>query len=155
MLIRIFGAALMAFCGIYAARMLNLTLKATLDESEALLALVRFVRSQIECFSMPMPQIFERCPDELLLCCGYTGKEFKTPSELELFISDGECAKLAKEFCSQIGRGYRDEQLSLCDYYAERLEQRREALAAAIPARKKTNSVLCVAASLALVIIFV
>ncbi len=157
MLIRIFGAALISLCGIYASAMLNRGVKSTCDEAAALVELVRFVRSQIECFACPIPKIFERCPRELLCRCGYAGDKAKKPKELyESFcFSDAECAHIMESFFSQIGKGYRDEQLSLCEYFEKQLEERRSALAAALPARRRTNSVLCVCSALAAVIIFV
>ncbi len=156
MILKIFGAALVAFCGIYASRLMNTSAKAALTEAEGLMEFVRFLRSEIECFALPLPQIIARCPEDILTRCGFRGGEFRTPAELfSLFeIDDGECSRSAERFFSELGRGYRDEQLALCDYYIAILEERRRTLGNALPARRRVNSALCIAGALAVVIIF-
>ncbi len=156
-MIRIFGAALVSFCGIYAAYIMNSRAKGALTQVEGLLELLRFLRSEIECFSLPIPKILSRCPTGILMQCGCQDRQPSTLSELfsMLELSDDAAAAAFEKFTSEIGRGYRDEQLTLCDYYIERLEERRRAIGAQLPSRRRVNSALCIAGALAIVIIFV
>ena len=123
-------------------------------QTEAVISLVRFLRSEIECFSMPLPRALERCPDEILRACGYKGaKPPRSPSELLDGISDTVTKAQLSRLCDEIGKGYREEQLALCDYYLAVFEERRRKLADQLPAKRKMNCTLCVCSALALVII--
>ena len=75
-ILRIAGAVMVAISGICAAYFLNLGAKRSLRQTEAFISVVRFLRSQIECFSMSVPRALERCPREILDGCGYVGDTF-------------------------------------------------------------------------------
>ncbi len=156
-MIRIIGASMVALCGICAAHMLNSDAKRATEQAEALAELLRHVRSEIECFCMPIPKILERCPRELLRRCGYEGD---APSELcELAegcnISDDACRGVVEDFCREIGKGYRDGTLALCDYYIARFEECRQRLSSSLASKRRKNSTLCVSGALAAVIILI
>ncbi len=153
MILRIVGVLTVTLCGICTAQMLNTHAKKSLCEARCLVRFLRFVRSEIECYGMPTPQILRRCPEEILESLG--GSRAKTMAQLAkcCTLSDGECRAALQGFCAEVGRGYRDEQLTLCDYYIRLCEERVAHIGGALPARKKVNSALCVACSLALVII--
>lgn len=74
-------------------------------------------------------------------------------SELLPYISDSAVRGQFSRFCDDIGKGYREEQLALCDYYVAVLEDRRASIASQLPLRRKLNSALCVSGALALVIL--
>lgn len=155
---RIIGAAMLAVSGIAGAYLLNASAKRGLEQTEALIAWLRFMRSEIECFAMPLPRALERCPRELYARCGY---HLQTPpSGVAEFISacelaDAETGRQLERFAEDIGKGYRDEQLTLCDYYLELLEARRQELCGQLPTRKKLNGALCLSGALALVILLI
>ena len=147
---------ILSFSGIAAAYTLNQTAKRGLSQTESFIALLRYLRSEIECFSMPLPRAMSRCPYELLEGCGCA----REVSDLREFLSvcsvyDARAVKLVSRFCDEAGRGYRDEQLALCDNYISRLDERRRSLASELPRRKKMNSALCVSGALAIVILLI
>ncbi len=153
---RIAGALILAFSGFGAAFMINSRLLRSLKQTEAVIAFIRFIRSQVECFALPASDIISACDKELLRSCGFEGAV--PPTELVTLIdsfgiSDGETASLARGFAEGFGKGYREEQIKECDYYIELLRERRQAIAEALPAKRKVNSTLCVASALALIIL--
>ncbi|MBO5416452.1 MAG: stage III sporulation protein AB [Clostridia bacterium] len=153
---RIAGALILSFSGFGAAFMINSRLSRTLRQTEGLIALLRFIRSQVECFALPAARIIAVCDDELLRSCGFEGGE--PPSDFcalfESFsISDAEVAHLMRGFSASFGRCYREEQIKECDYYIDLLRDRRERLAETIPSKKKVNSTLCVSSAIALIIL--
>lgn len=136
--------------------MLNKAEGARLEQTEGLIALIKFLRTQIDCFSMPVGEALSRCPREVLDRCVSVGGRLSSAEELceKLKTNDRQTRCIMEQLCRQIGRGYRAEQLALCDGICEQLEQRRGALAQQLPLKKKRNSTLCVSGALVLVILF-
>jgi len=87
-------------------------------QAEGFLALVSLLRSQIDCFSIPIGGILKKCDPRILRDCGLDDGEDLTdmPSLLSachLLLPEEECALLA-DFARQLGGGYREEQLRSC-----------------------------------------
>ena len=157
-LLRIAGAAVVVVSGVYAAALFNSGTRQTLRQTEAFISLLRFIRSQIECFALPLPRALARCPAELLRGCGYDSDE--APSSAEQLmrgcnISDDNVRRGLERFFSEVGRGYRKEQLSLCDYCISLLEERRAYMSSQLPMKMKVNSALSVAGAVAVVILLI
>ncbi len=153
---KIVGALLLACSGIAVGAECNRTASAALRQNEAMMALLRIVRGQIECFSMPIGEILGSCEPELMEGCGYT--ETDTPRDLGQMLShaavfDAHTVSIVSQFASEFGRGYREDEVRACDYALSLLEERRAVLAAELPIRKKRNMTLCVCASLALALL--
>lgn len=153
---RIVGALMLAVSGFGSAFMMNSKLSAALKQTEALVAFIRFVRSQVECFGMPAADIIATCDPMLIEACGFSGGELpSTMSELArcLEVSDAESAALMRSFCDGFGRGYIEDQIKECEYYTELLRERRQALADALPLKRRVNSTLCISSALAAIIL--
>ena len=149
---------MVTLCGMAGAYLLNRADSAALSQTEGIISWVRHVHSQIECFSMPLHDVLCRCPEDIYRSCGYQGEDI--PGSMEELLKgcefcDSETAKHLSRFCSDIGKGYRDEQLVLCDYTVSLLEERRRALSEQLPSRKKRNSALCMSGALAVVILLI
>ncbi len=139
------------------ARRLNRKAEREATELEAYISLIGHIRLSVECFSLPISEILVRADEDLLHACGYDGE--MPPRELEKIFpasgEGGEGVRIMKEFSHLFGRGYRDEQLRICDYCTALLEKKRNTLAAELPSRKKLNITLCVAAAAAAVILLI
>lgn len=145
---------MIALSGAGAAYMLNKSARISVTRTESAISLIRFLRSEIECFAMPLPRALERCPRDILRGCGYTGeKPPRSLWEIAECQSDSVTKAQLSRFCDEIGKGYRDEQMVLCDYYLAVLEDRRQQLSDQLPARRKMNSALCMSSALGLVIL--
>lgn len=155
-LLRLAGALTLVFSGVIAAHRINSFVSASLEQTEGMISLVRFIRVQVDCFALPIGEILALCGEKELFACGYRGSG--TPKNLSVLVgnlkvSDNIAYKHFCSFASEFGRGYREEQLSECDYYLALLEEHKRSLVAALPAKKKRNSALCVTASLALAVL--
>lgn len=140
--------------GAWSAYLLNARVRLGTVQAEAFISLIRFIRSEIECFAMPIPRALARCPRKLLEECGFSSAGApESVEELLENINDGITRAHLERFCGEIGRGYRDEQLALCDYYITVLEERRLKLAEQLPMRKRINSALCLSGAFAIVIV--
>ena len=155
---RIVGALLLGLSGFACAYTMNSSADISFKQLEGLIAFMRFIRIQIECFSLPASEIICRCDRELLTECGYGGDgAIKNFEELfdRISIKDEIVRKLMRDFSKGFGKGYREEQLKECDYYIDRLCEQRERVARDLPKRKKVNSTLCISSALALIILLI
>ena len=157
-MLRLLGILLLAGSGVLSAYRLNRTLTQRLSRLDGLIALLRHIRIQVECFSLSAGAIMRSLPREITLACGFRGSEI--PESLPdfvaaLHIEDGESDEILRDFSLSFGKGYREEQLRECDYYLEKLILRRELLSTELPQKKKLNSTLCICAALAAVILLV
>ena len=155
---RLIGAFAIASCGIGGAYLLNSNAKIALWQAQGFIDFLRFLRSEVECFSMPLPAILSRCPPEILSSCSYRAE--RSPQTLEDFfersnIKEEQLRACLDRFAGSFGRGYRDEQLALCDTYIGEIERIRKKLADQLPARIKVNGVLCVCSSMAVVVLLI
>ncbi len=155
--LKIMGALLVAFSGFFLARSLNLAQRSTLRQLEGVIALLRFIETNIDAYSMPLPEILKRCPNEIYAACGYA--EDKPPSSIkevfaECALLDVELRRLLDEFSREVGRGYRQEQLALLKRTFLTLEEKRHAVSSALPAKTKVNAAVCISVSLSVVILF-
>lgn len=155
---RILGAVTVALSGAVCAYVLNASAKHAVTQTEGFIALVRYIKNGIECFCLPLPSLFLRCPAEIYSACGYSAVSAPS-SARELLeatdISDSQTRSCVSRLFEGLGRGYREEQLALCDNCIEQLEMRRRALCELLPSKKKLNSVICLCVSLALVILLI
>ena len=155
--LKILGVGAIALSGLMGAYFLNSDARERVRRIDALIALVRYFKTEIECFALPIPKILERCPRELLLRCGYCRGD--TPSDMSELLegtvfSDGRAQESIESLCLGLGRGYREEQLALCGSCIQTLEERRQQLSSSLAARIKMNSALCLGGALAAVILF-
>ena len=155
---RIAGALILALSGVLGARWMNQSMAEALSQVEGWLALLRYVRMQVDCFALPMPVILARADPELLRRCGY--REGSPPQSFGALLAsceirDGTCAELVRGFSEEFGKSYREEQSRGCEYYEVLLDERREALLSQLPARKKVNATLWVSGALAIVILLI
>ncbi len=155
---RIAGAVIVALSGAAGAYILNASARTALVQTEAFISLLRSLRSDIECFAMPIPKALGRCSSELYRRCGYCSDV--PPWDIDGLlagckISDGELKKLLDGFSGDVGKGYRDEQLALFDYCLGQLEARRQQLRDQLPAKRRMNSALCLSGALAIVILLI
>ena len=150
------GTLLLACSGVMAATELNRVASAALRQNEGMMALLRTVRGQIECFSLPIGTILGTCEKEVLFSCGY-GRD-GAPRDLDELLAytkvwDARSVAIVSQFALEFGRGYREDEVRACDYALSLLEERRAALAAELPVRKKRNATLTICASLALALL--
>ncbi len=143
--------------GALTAMMLNRALSERLSRLDALLTLLRFIRSQIDCFCLPIGEILRRVDVELLISCGVIGR----PTDFEDLIMglepppDESVMKLLRSFSVCLGASYREEQLKSCDYHISTLAEIRESFGGELKKRKKLNTTLCLSAAAAVVILFI
>ena len=149
MLIKLFGAAMVVTSGLLASRALVSLEKEKNDQLDSFIALIRYIRNRIDCYSIPIDKIFAECPEEIFEQIG--GKEadmtFGRLIERKKILLDGEARRILGEFSETLGRNYRERQIKLCDGAISSLEVLRESEKKKYIAKKKTVNALCLAAA--------
>ena len=150
---KLVGCAVVLLCGAAYPRLCARERRLARGQAETLLALVRFVREQIEYYRMPLDAILARCDGDILCRFG------KGSTLLERFDAtpwqDGEIGAIAREFAHELGRGYFSEQLTICQRALKRLELWLGCQADVEVKRAKTEGVFGIGAAVLTVILFV
>ena len=153
---QISGMMLVLFSGIMLGTSLNRSADEALIRAEGFVKLLREVQREVSCFSIPAEEILRRMEPSVLKICGWRG-ENPPKGFSELFegceIPDGEGKRILSRFVSEFGRGYREDQLALCEYCLSMMEAEAEALRDRLGGRKRVNMTLCAAGSAALAIL--
>lgn len=115
MIFKIVGSATVLLCGVLYARHAQKGVCAELAEVERLVGIFKYLRNEIEEFDTPLYSI--------LKTQGIEGG-------IEGLLSTVECEKLraAVSDAEKLGRGYKKEELRICDRLVSRLENEKKSL---------------------------
>lgn len=148
------GAALLLLCGALGGRMICRDRERDLEVIEGYIALIKYIKNQIDCFNKPLDRILASCPNSILASIGASPGEGGMAELLGRSPNPpAAVAELLGGLSLELGGGYRESQLKLCDYYLGRIGAERDRLAAELPRKRRSTMTLCVcgAAALALV----
>lgn len=158
------GAGVILLMGGYAAFSLNRMERHRLEVLDGYIALLRYVKGQINCYAMPMEEILRSADAALLSLCLGEGERrapqaLVTPPSLSVMIHkarlymEPETERLLKNFTAELGQTFREEQVLRCDDYIQALGAERIKLAEATPGRMRINSALSMSAAMGLAIL--
>lgn len=151
------GCAALFACGVFVGGCLSAFHRRRLAQAEGFLALLRLIRLQIDCFSMPVSRILSECDREILLSCGTTEvpRDFKgLLDSVRLYLPEEMC-RLLEDFSARLGGSYREEALRSCEYYVARLTPCCDALRAELKSRERVAWFLPPALSVALILLLI
>jgi len=157
--LKLIGYMLIALAGIFeCAKIINAGAeKAKL--AEALYELISEIKSKIESFCLPIPEILSEIPKELLIKCGYSENSLPKNSEELIdkctFKDDKELYSRFYEFVYTLGKNYKTEETAKCTYMAQSLEKiRKERKEEQIKSRK-TIPAVCLSLSAGIIILLI
>ena len=107
-------------------------IKKTICAYEELITFIRFISTQIEYFSYPLTQIYEKYEDKSELINGIISQQKLPPHIFSEVIT-----KSLHDFFSTIGKGYKKEQIKLCEYTISQLDSTLEEVKKASPQKIK------------------
>ena len=113
---KIFGIVLWLISGYFISLEINKHMRKKLEIAEAYIELIQYIRRNIECYTMPIPEILHKFLLEEQYSFKNTEKNFSSIDEL--FISNSEMLeekgyKTIKSFCNAIGKGYIEGEIKL------------------------------------------
>ena len=111
--------------------------------------LISLIRNQIECYVTPLDDILRKASDNgIALSKNAEGSTLSSLLHATKWGLDEEERRLVERFVREIGNGYREEQIRLCDYYLNDLRALRQARAAQLSPRIRVLLAICLGASL-------
>ena len=133
--------------------------KEKIKQIDAFISLLRYIKKQVECFSVPISTIIALCDSKILEGCGIDlkGKKEVILSELLQdcdFYIDIEAVEILKKFGDEFGKTYRDDQLKSCDYYISELIKYREKIGQELPKERKMRFAVCFCISASIILLF-
>ncbi len=161
MIYKLVGCVVLLFAGGYVSVSLTRFEHRRLRVLDGYIALIHYIKGQIDCYAMPLADIFARVDPAVIAAC--LGLEPDTPipaftqagehplpdmvRESRLYL-EPESERLLRDFTGELGTAYRAQQVARCEHYLEALTEERKKLNDALPARLRTGSVLCLCCAL-------
>lgn len=154
-MLKFLGAVLILTVGIFAAFVSVQYEKKRLAVVDGWIDLILYIRSQIDCYLMPLDDILSGGDRALFEACMSPSNAADLPAILDAsgIYLDGDGKRLIESFVREIGAGYREEQLKRCDFFISSLRTQREKIAAQLPLRVRLCATLCICIALATAIL--
>ena len=140
-IVKLIGAATLLVTSVYYGQVKITAERVRITKLSALADMVKFIGEKIEHFSTPLPEILSEYSNSYLDRIGYLESVRshglnKTVSDLELSEADTEYI-LVMQFADSIGKGYKDEEVSLCKYTHMKLAECEVKLSSALKDKEK------------------
>lgn len=154
-MLTVIGAALILLSAAVVAKHLLDGVDLTLRGVGAIRVILERTRVMIECYALPADEILKRLDPSLFADCGYSGDAPKSFLELArgAKITDAESAEAFLAFAKDFGKSYRQDELSRCSLYLEKLRSREQKLIKESAKRKRLILTLALCAAFALIIL--
>ena len=154
-MLKFLGALLILAVGFFAAFVSVQYEKKRLSVVDGWIDLILYIRSQIDCYRMPLDDILSGGDRALFEACMSPSNAADLPAILEAsgIYLDGDGKRLIESFVREIGAGYREEQIKRCDFFISSLRTQRERIAAQLPLRTRLCATLCICIALATAIL--
>lgn len=154
-MLKFLGALLILAVGVFAAFVSVQYEKKRLSVVDGWIDLILYIRSQIDCYLMPLDDILSGGDRALFEACMSPSNAADLPAILEAsgIYLDGDEKRLIEGFVREIGAGYREEQIKRCDFFISSLRTQRERIAAQLPLRTRLCATLCICIALATAIL--
>ncbi len=140
-IVKLIGSVALLVASLYYGQVKIRGERVGIKEVASLAEMVKYIGERIEHFSQPLPEIFAQYRNDHLESIGFL------PYVRTMGISgavencrmtlDGDDRELFLKFAGAIGRGYRDEELSLCRYTYTKLTESEDKMRAAIKDKEK------------------
>ena len=153
LLCKLLGGGILLLCGLLFPRFAERERQEDALQTVRLIALVRFIRSNIEFYRIPVGDILAKCDRKLRDSFG--GGDSLAAMVAGTEWCDARVGKIAEEFAAKLGKGYFAEQRRICDYTLTALDDLAGKKAAMAEKRRKTEKVLCLGGAAAIVILLI
>lgn len=151
---KLLGGGLVILCGYAFGRGACLRQEHKLDRLEAIISLINHIRDMIDRYLMPLDRILAECDREMLDACGFSGDCYSLE---ELFESakylDAEIYDALRSFAAELGRGWRESQVKLCDRCLSILAREHERLSSDLPRARRAVMTLSMSLSAGITIL--
>ncbi len=164
MTFKIIGCLILLFSGGYVSVALSRFEKKRLQVLDGYLALLYYMKGQIECYALPVRDILARADPSLVSDCLGLPRTADASSLIPaLLLSEAPFSRLVEEsrlylvpeaerllltFSGELGHTFRADQVLRCDHYMTVLGEERRHLAEALPTRLRVLTTLAVSVAI-------
>lgn len=154
-MLKLAGGLAVLFSGVLAAHLSVRRERERLLLLDAWIALLYYLRGQIDCFMTPLDEILRGVDGALLEKIAPGGASETLDGLLAACAEriDPEALRLLRALLSELGSTYREEQIKRFDYYLSELDRVRRRLADELPGRVRMTRTLYVCAAGALTLL--
>ena len=155
MLVKIIGSVLLALSGVVASVSLCRYCRRRLDTLDGFIALIFYIKGQVECYARPIGEIIASLSPEILrdLNCPTGASSIEELVGESRIYLDRESLRLVSAFSQEFGSVFREEQSKRCDYYIGLLGERRARISERLLPEMRAGSAVCICSSLCLLIL--
>ena len=166
MILKLVGCGVLLLAGGFVSVSLTRFEHRRLRVLDGYIALIHYIKGQIDCYAMPLADIFARVDPTIISAC--LGLEADTPvslptamgghplphmvQESRLYL-EPEAERLLNAFTEELGTAYRAQQVARCEHYLEALTEERKRLNDTLPARLRVICVLCLCCTLGVAVL--
>ena len=155
---KIIGILIIIFSSVMIASILAEKTDSTLRAVIALRAILEHTKSMIDCYSLSVSEILCRVDSSLFSDCGYL--KDMPPRDFESFIrnskiDDSEACEIFSSFADGFGKSYRQDELSRCSIYLEKMRSREQKVIKESAKKKKVIFTVVISASLTVIILVI
>ena len=150
-MLKLVGVCLLLAGGSGLSLILTREIKQELDTWVAVGDFLRYIRMHIDCFCTPKEEIFASFEHPLLEENGFL-PALRQMGDVglatEKSIKEEPLAALLYRFGKELGHGYREEQLAVCDFYLAALATQIEKRQRAFPQKVRVRRTVCLAGAM-------
>ena len=151
---KLLGGGLVILCGYVWGRSACLRQEQRLERLEAIIFLITHIRDMIDRYLMPIDRILGECDREMLDKCGFPRDCNSLEGLLECApFLDREVGDTLRSFVTELGRGWRESQVKLCDRCLSVLVCERDRLSADLPRARRAAMTLSMSLSAGIAIL--
>ncbi len=156
MVIKLLGSGAIALASIIMAISYRRYQWKKLDTIDGFVALIFYIKGQIDCYSRPRSEILASLPPEIFHACNCPrgASTLEEMIEASRIYLDDEPLRLLKTFSSEFGSTFRQEQLRRCDHYIAALGEQRRIVASQTESRSRAGSALWICGGIGIIILF-
>ena len=124
----------------------------------ALRSVLEHTKNMIECYSLPTGEILRRLDRSVLRDCGYLKAD--APMDFYSFAKemkaiDAEAGEIFLAFAKDFGKSYRQDELSRCSLYLEKMRAREQKIIKESAKKKKVIFTVVICSALAVIILII
>ena len=153
---KIIGVLIIVFSALMIASNLAEKADGAIKAVSALRGILEHTKGMIDCYCLPAGEILSGMDFSLFLACGYS----KTAPPLDFAdflqnsnLPDEEAKELMTAFAEGFGKGYRQDELSRCSLYLEKMRSREQKLIKESVKKKNMIFTVAICAALAVIIL--
>ena len=151
---KLLGGGLIILCGYICGRSICQREERKLRQIDGLIDFVSCIRDKIDRYLMPIDRILKECDRDVLYVCGFSGEAENLCEMVDgaVFFDESIRGEM-QSFAEELGRGWRESQLKLCDRSLGALRRERDRLSADLPRSQRAAMTLAMSVSAGITIL--